>query len=293
MIVVIANCQASAWARTLALIFPGHDVHAFYGQDTRNPDKADAIRALVGEADTVFTLDWDDSHGDFAASRIDTITRRAIVIPWFGFSAFHPDLAYIQSASGATEQSPLGDYHSLVCAAAFSLGLDEARTLRLFNALVFRRLGYLGRFEQDCEDLVRRFAEHGYDIAASLADWTRRGAFMMSVNHPRAYVIADIVKLVCRTHGVGRVHDVDYSGYFPDDLAQSSIFPVYPEIARPLGIAGDYLFKAPSRPHSTALLDLPEFVAGSFAAYRQTDPQGWTDPQGHLPHAMTVLGAFG
>ena len=51
----------------------------------------------------------------------------------------------------------------------------------------------------------------------------------------------------------------------PDILASREVLPVYPEIARVVGIAGSYLFK---RGDNQRIYDLEEYVALSFAGFR-------------------------
>lgn len=274
--------------RTLAMIFPEVEVRLYTYLDICEAERQPALRQSLAAADLLFTLEWDDGYGDFAADRIGGLTRRAIIVPHFDFPAFHPDMTTMPLKSGGLLPSPVGDYQSVICLAGYLAGLDEQRTQRMFNALAYRRLGYLDLFEMSCRGIADRFARRGYDIEPAVRRWGARGAFMFTVNHPRAYVIADLTKLVCRTHGVGDVHDIDYADFFPDELAQSAIYPVFPEIARAFGLAGSYLFKPPLRHDRDALLDLGQFVRGCFAGYRRTDVADWA-LHDRIPPAAALL----
>jgi hypothetical protein len=95
---------------------------------------------------------------------------------------------------------------------------------------------------------------------------------MMSVNHPRSYVLGDILRHVCRTKGLGQPVDVDFGSLFPDDLTDAPIFPLYPEIGRGVGVTGGhYYFKAAARGAVGEIMDLGTFIDQSFETLADVD----------------------
>ena len=62
---------------------------------------------------------------------------------------------------------------------------------------------------------------------------------------------------------------IDFGVAPHDNLLNGPIFPIYPEIAESLSVPGSYAFKVPG---DYRLIDLKQFIIGSFEAYRKHDP---------------------
>jgi hypothetical protein len=107
-----------------------------------------------------------------------------------------------------------------------------------------------------------------------VAKWIGNGPFVYLPLHPKLEVLNDITIHQLRLAGI-ETEDVSASE-MQDDLAKSLVWPVYPEIARSLGVAGDYIF----RPKNTkrkirsdlAPMTLQEFVERTYDCYRQSPP---------------------
>ena len=289
---VVGNCQTIVFAQCLALYFPGAEVVQY------DVGRLDTVERAVEVADRVrgyerlfVTPQLDENLGPLRHTALVETHPGTVVVPSIGFYGFQPDCVYLTDSLGRL-RSPLEVYHSALAAAAFTLGLGMERTVSLFNALVFARLGYFEDHARASGALVAHCLRFGLDISDRLPLWQRRAAFMYTINHPRSAVIADVTRLVLR--GLG--HDVpelaDVSGILGEPLSLMPIFPVYPEIGRRLRLPGHYRFRA-SRPDETPVevMDLPGFVARSFSMYRAM-PERVAEAVEQSPRAKAVVGVL-
>jgi hypothetical protein len=183
------------------------------------------------------------------------------------FAGYHPDCTYL-SIDGRPARSPMGDYNSRIVAAAYAAGLTPGETARLFNRLVYVRLGYFKRFALAKAALAKEFDRYGYD-AASVDEWMAAGSFMHSINHPTLAVCASIARQVLRKAGI-EARDVDLKAKVQDNLVALEQWPVYPELAESLGIPGSMNFKTSIRSRFAGrALSPSEYVEGSFERYSE------------------------
>jgi hypothetical protein len=128
--------------------------------------------------------------------------------------------------------------------------------MRLHNSLVYAHLGYFDRFAGDYEHLKRRLRVAGFALSGAV-----RGAppvFMHTVNHPRIEVLFALARQAVRLVGLTPRGAVP-----PDDeLARGYIWPVYPEIARRLGVDGNQAGSAYGNP-----ISLDAICHSSFRAF--------------------------
>ena len=66
------------------------------------------------------------------------------------------------------------------------------------------------------------------------------GGLHASPFHPKIDCLNDLARAIIRRAGLPLTNSLSRP---PDNLATGPVFPVYPEIGRRLGVAGDYLFK--------------------------------------------------
>jgi hypothetical protein len=266
---VIGNCQTGTFADCLALYFPGAEIIRY---PIGRPDiaaRAEEIAEELRGFDHVFSHpEMDERLGPLRHKLLRETHPDTVFIPAIAFNGFQPDCIYLNDTKGGIA-SPLDVYHSALAAAAFTLGLDETRTVSLFNAMVFARLGYFDDYAKAAGALVAHFRRMGLEIGDRLPLWQRHVAFMYTINHPRSLVVADMARLALRNLG----HDVpewpDISDVLGEPLSRLPVFPVYPEIGRRLGLPGHYLFRNTIRGEGPApVMDLPAFVARSFEIYR-------------------------
>lgn len=185
-------------------------------------------------------------------------------IPTIVFDAYHPDLCHLV-VDGKPLKGSMGDYHSLIAYAAFRSGMSVPQTLRLYRDDVYAALGYHGFWDDARDHLLRSFRDSGIALDQHYPDWSRHGPFMYSNNHPRIHAIRDVARGILESAGL----DAPYTDALPhDNLANAAIFPVYPEIASALGVAGSYRFK---RPGYAGFMDLEAFVTASHDLYREVE----------------------
>jgi len=223
------------------------------------------VALLLRELDCIFVSDEVLGLGLLEFSSF----RKVIRVPSINFRGYHPDLCYVSSGE-RNVKTPLDDYHSILCVAAFKKGLNESSTLSLYNHRIFETAGYFAVWESEKSRLTQTFRDNGYEISPYLRRWTMRGAFMHTVNHPTIECLYDVAAVASAKAG----RPPALSGIRPhDNLCYGPIFPVYDEIGEALGIEGSYLFK----PHGKyTVITLEQFIATSFEIYRQHDPAQMT-----------------
>jgi hypothetical protein len=263
---VVGHCQGSAVAQALRVLLPDAEVRyrSLYGMR----DRRAGIQAFLRQnaaADAVFASEL--AQGDLPED------ARAHLMPTVLFAAFHPDLVYVGDAAGPAGRhvpSPVGSYHSALALYGFRRGLSAEDTLKLFCEPVYRHVGYLDAWEAATGTQLRLAREVGWDFGPLLARWSRRGAFMHSVNHPRMFVAADLARALLDRAAIPFV-DFDIEPFLHDELLAQGSWPVYPEIGRVYGLSGGYSFLPRSRRGSRRPqpMTLGRFVAESFALYRQ------------------------
>jgi hypothetical protein len=194
---------------------------------------------------------------------VDFTTRTAVTrLPLTAFEAYQPDLCYL-TVDGQVLRGPLFDYHSKIVTAAWRKGLSEAQAKALFNGADYERFGFLGIWEACKATYLGSYAENGLDLSPYFPRWSRDGAFMHSVNHPSIRVVADIARALLAHDGL-QARETDFLPH--DNLKNAPVWPVYPEIAEPLGVRGSLLFKVHN---AYRFLELDEFIAASYAVLSQ------------------------
>ena len=196
---------------------------------------------------------------------IDT-SKPTVDVPTFSFAGYHPDISYVKFGEELV-QSPLHDYHSTICFAAFKKGYGETDVKALFVGRNYERYGYFAIWEHDRQLLERYFQDFQIDGRKLFRRWTLQGVFMYSTNHPKIKCLFDIAtELLVAQELEPRVTDICPL----DNLVSGPIFPVFDEIAESVGVQGSYLFKPTC---SYNLLTLDEFISGSYAVYRKYESE--------------------
>lgn len=275
---MIGNCQANGVAQSLRLLLPAAEVETILlaGLGRRFATVDRLARHLQG-ADLVFSHFFPD--GFVAGGNVHALSERVPALrlfPTILFSGFHPDLVHVGDEASLRLSrlvpSPVGAYHSAIALQAFRRGLSLEAALRLFSATVFERLGYFDHWETSAAYLLRSANDVGFGLDREFATWSRGGTFMHVINHPRLTVLADIARRLAREAGCEPL-DIAIEAYAPDTLAAEPVWPVLPAIAERYGVAASTLFKGDGRRGPPCLLDLPDFVAESFALYARHRPQ--------------------
>ncbi|MFF8799849.1 MULTISPECIES: WcbI family polysaccharide biosynthesis putative acetyltransferase [unclassified Methylobacterium] len=276
-IAVIGNCQATGVAQSLRLLLPAAEVETILLAGAgRRFGTVDRLAPHLQEHDFVF------SHffpvGFLAGGNVHALAARVPALrlfPTILFSGFHPDLVHVGDEASLRLSrlvpSPIGAYHSAIALQAFRRGLSVDAALRMFDGPVFERLGYFDHWEASAAYLLRTARDVGFGLEREFARWSRGGIFMHVINHPRLTVLADIARRLAREAGCDPL-DIPVEAYAPDALAAEPVWPVLPAIAERYGVAASTLFKGDGRRGPPRLLDLPDFVAESFALYARHRP---------------------
>lgn len=272
-IAVIGNCQARGVARSLTVLLPNARVDLMpigtLGKGRRN---LRAFAERLRTYDHVFTQPFlTGRFRDGGSAELVELLPQARLFPAIVFPAFHPDMVYVgdlgTGAEAALVPSPLHTYHSAITLFGYLRGVSAERIVRLFREQTFAALGYLEGWRLSAEDLARSSRAVGIDLAPEILRWSRKGAFMHAINHPKLFVLADLAARLARDVDLAPA-DLSVDAYLVDDLLDDVIWPIYPPIADVYGLAGSYTFKQRATPGAApSMLDLQNFVAGSLGLY--------------------------
>ena len=274
-IAILGTCQVLGMAETARRLLPGAEIKAWH-VGVAPADTEEEILAQLPDYDLIIcqVSEW-DSHEALRPSRMRQTQLPYMHVPPIVFTGFHPDTTYVLKDGGVLG-GPGTDYHSILVATAFVLGVPEHRVPGLFNTYVFAELGYLDAFESARAALIDSFATAaGLDIAPLFDLWLAEGGpFMHTINHPNIFALASLTRFVLSQAGYVEA-DASLPTDLPDDLGRNFRTPVYPPLARRIGLEGSTL-------HGRSLHQLAEgetrdvaledYVAASYRLYREIDP---------------------
>ena len=155
-IAVVGNCQSFGIAYGMKLLNPDSTVHRFTIA-CRAWTNLDMLERTLRDYDHVFSLEFQKSFikgGDWLALR-DRMPS-VIPIPSIVFSGFHPDTIYIldPTRDGLPLDGATGPYHSALALYGYLAGLTPERTIGLFNANVYRMLGYFDIWQPAADEFL-------------------------------------------------------------------------------------------------------------------------------------------
>lgn len=263
-VVVMSNCQTGGLSAALTQMLPGDHVDATMWLGTppedlgRLLDGADVFITSLSRPEAIEVL---ARHG---------CSARLIVVPSLYFAGFHPDLSQFMLTAGGELTGVAGPYHSRLVVWGWAHGFDAEAIVGWFDSATFRALGYTESWGSDLTILADRF--EGTDL--SFADWylplVRRGAFMLTNNHPRLDALVEMARGVARIlGGAPELIAYDWNLVLPDGLlATAVVWPIYPGIGDSLDLPGAYVWRLASG----EIIDLASFVAGSLDAYSVHEP---------------------
>jgi Polysaccharide biosynthesis enzyme WcbI len=258
---VISNCQTIGIANSLSLLCPHIDVDICDVWKFRNEylslqDGLSSYDCLVlnPEVKTLGLVNFDNF-------------QNVIEVPGVLFTGFHPDICYVVK-SGEPIKGAMDAYHSLIIYTAYKNNVPEADVRKLFCEKMFNALSYYDDWETGKATLTKSFLDVGLDIHEEFIRWSRHGAFMHSLNHPKIDVLYDISTKIALKAG----ENIVLSNMRPyDNLANGDACPVYPEIGNRFGIHGDYYFK-PSGLFK--LVSIEQFISRSYECYKTIGVDG-------------------
>lgn len=269
---LLYNCQAQGLGNCLNLMCD--EVEVDHYDPTGIARAHDRIADALPGYDRVFVapqLLEDTSIGLDLTALGDRVVR----LPTIYFSGYHPDTCYID-AGDRPLRGPLGEYHSVIAYASYLNGLSEAQAIDRYREPTYARMRYFARWDGGWRRMAAAFARNGFDLAPLRPAWSRRGAFMYTVNHPRIECLRDLGVLVLEHAG----RKARYLDALPvDNLANGPVIPVFPAVALRLGCLGSQMFK---RPGEYRHMTLEQFVAESYAAYRAAPSHAMRPDYAHL-----------
>ncbi len=270
-IAVVGNCQSFGVAYGMKLLIPAAQVDRFTIVRQGVADLKFLARTL-SNYDHVFSLEF--QRGFLRGGGWDEL--RAIMpsvapIPSVVFAGFHPDTIYIldPTRGGRPIDGPTGPYHSAIALFAFLRGMSVEQAEALFCADLFGALGYFDVWDDSAREFLDLAAASNLDLSAELVRWSRAGAFMYSMNHPKAFVLFDVARALLKRAGLPAAQ-VEFSDFAVDDIVRGAVYPVYPELAERYGHRGAYLFKRANYELSRSVgefLGLRAYIEACFAVY--------------------------
>lgn len=264
-ILVSGNCQRYAIAAQLSLWFPAWNIRTV---DTSSSQDASALDAkLSNELDQITIWVAIGKTPKFNELRQGSRNNllRIVNVPELGFAAFHPDMCFVQDCDSEFRSTQV--FHSAIVAWAYRNHCSTEETSQLFNAATFNALGYFDAWKDSVSYLRHAFQKS--DLANNFEEFffyvKRQGCFMHTFNHPKAFAIAKLCRLLCNKLLIQPKVNLDLQ----EEATALSVtcWPVYPEIAARLGAGnGDYSWIFNHQRSN----GLAEFVKQAFEDYRQT-----------------------
>lgn len=273
--IVVANCTTQTYVEGLQKLFPQWEVRGVatdwaeqWLSEGSKPEFHNYLKSCqlyVGEP--------------LEAKRLSAELNPAadkIIIPPLHFRGLHPDIAVVSGFHGPLSVAASNTQCSLVALAARSLEISVEETLTMFCMEIYQELGYFDLYAAEKRRIIDLFQSHNIDLSLEFEDWEKVGDYFHVCHHPRAVVLIDVLRralagrflnpeeFAASAH-LGRAHE--------DNLANLEIWPVYPEIAAPLGFQGSLTWVRPTRP-TAQKLSLRAIVEGTFSALDAMD-ENW------------------
>lgn len=272
-IAVLANSQATGFGRVLRYYLEENvQISAFCYNEISSPTLAEEIFAQLAHADVVFAQEQENERvGSLRTSSLRGGKFNLFVFPPVVFQGFHPDMTLLKGVPGDW-RGPLHTYHSRIIAAGFLKGFTATETFDLFNAYTYARVGYFDAYLQERDNLIRDFHACGIDIVPHFERWVLLGPFMYTFDHAKLVVTAAIAEELCKAARLPMRVASQCVEMVIDNLQNSVVWPVYPEIAKRHGFSGGTIFKGPGANGEGQYYSLDVLVEAFFECYRAIDP---------------------
>lgn len=290
---VIGSCQAEGIARAMQSMVGDSSTNAFEATaaflDLLENDDAD-LTAIIDSSDLIFVQE-PSGAAEIIKRKFPSSGEKIRRYPSIHYPAYHPDIVYISNnANGKWIQGPTGDYQSAIAFLAYSQGLSVQQTISLFCHDVFKALGYLDFGPIAFSQLSELGVKSNFPIQEYLKKWEENGCWLYSVNHPKQFVLSDIARALMLREGIEILPRA--IEFVKDNLSAGPAWPIYPEIAKNLGVQGDYQFKLvegecdPSMP--IQFIGLEEYIKKSFALYAKEGLENLNCNRSQLPHYQNL-----
>lgn len=152
--------------------------------------------------------------------------QKSKLMPLIEYSGLQPDLCtLIDKRSGAEIVGPMGVYQSLILVTAFFAGLDINAAMNSFNSSIFAKFGYAEVADISKSKLLAQQKTTGYPLQKMFELWEKSGKWMRTNNHPKKFVLADLVRFALEKEGITPTPNFD--DFVIDDLAENVDWPQY------------------------------------------------------------------
>ena len=270
-ILLLGNCQARGLARLMRAMIGDAETTAIEllpaavkRIESRDPE----LVKLITESDLIF-VHHDGVTPQILEKSYSAHFSKVRLIPKISFAAFHPDMDYVEDSHGCHILGPLGAYHSSIAFFCWKHKLTKTETLKLFCEKTYKTLGYFDYWALAKKVLLTEGEFTGISLERLVQKWEQRGSWMYSLNHPKLFALVDIAKALLEREGIEILPGVEE--FVDDEMSTENVWPIYPEIAKKLGLDGHYLFKraTPSvlRDMPVPMMTLEQFIDESFKAY--------------------------
>jgi hypothetical protein len=241
-IAVLGNCQSKGFSDALRANLADAQIDDYEIGPLVKAGKTGVVADSLPSYDVVFSQQGSSEHVEnLCSAHLQRTIRHLQFYPSILFTGFHPDFLYISDRDGSHVQCPTAAYHSRLVAACYSLDLSPGRAALLFNAYIYRLLGYFDAFATSVAFIVKTGADVGFDLSREIDAWIGDDGFMHTINHPKQRVLDTVM------HFAAAKAELRLDGPAlpsPDDhLERSVVLPVYPEIAQHLNVRGSMDFK--------------------------------------------------
>ena len=275
-IVVVGNCHGRGMAKIMPYLAPDV-VSKFYcltPEFVLSIDKGKADLTFFLEADLIL-VQSDQAIVTLLGKRIPAVRGKIKQLPTMVFNAFQPDCVHVQHGAYQVP-SPIGPYTSALAFYGWQEGIGIDQTLALFADQVYEALGYYDYWDASVRWLTEEWARCDLEIGDHIRNWSQRGCWMHTMNHPKLFVLADVVRAALAREGVLTLPYVE--DYIKDDLGSLTAWPVYPEIGKALGMRPEHTslyFKRGNAAEGleVEMLGLAEFVRGCFSYFERFKPE--------------------
>ena len=270
-ILILGNCQVRPLHRLMQAMCGDAEITAIelVPESIKRLDERESVLAtLISESDVIFFHLHGEGIRVFEKNYPEAV-KKVRYIPRITFSAFHPDIDYVEDARHKHVNGPLGTYQSAIAFFGWKNALSVSQTLALFREDVFESLGYFA-YGQASRDLLLEEGERtGIPMGGLINKWAARGCWMHSMNHPKLFPLADIARALLERENIDTLPGVEE--FVDDEMNFEVVWPIYPEIAARLGLIGHYAFKRPTdsslRGMPVHMFTLQQFIEESFEAY--------------------------
>jgi len=271
-ILLLGNCQVRPLARLMQAMSGDAETTAIelIPEVIRHlEERENELSQQIRESDLIFV----HLHGEvlrILEKNYPEDYAKVRLAPRISFSAFHPDIDYVEDSQGNHVLGPMGAYQSSIAFFGWKNAISVAETLNLFREDVYDSLGYFAYGNASRELLLQEGELAGLPLEGLINSWFTRGCWMYSMNHPKLFPLADVARALLERENINTLPGVEE--FVDDEMNSESVWPIYPEVAKRMGLAGHYLFKRSTddttmRGVSVQMLTLQQFIEESFAAF--------------------------